>query len=196
MKKVLLTTALLAIVAGNSSADISGKYVALETGYTWTKASVQKKTAAPKINYNQGGFGLFGKVGGGCNYSGVYVGGEFKGGKVFSKKKNGTTNLSRGWNLGVAGRVGGHIDNDTLLYGRLGLDVDQYSYLRAGATRSGDIVTLSIVPGFGVDRKISQDVFVTAGVDFSKAVKVSSPAASKASKFRSTSLRLGVGYQF
>ncbi len=199
MKKIVLGTALLAAVSCGASAHFSGGYGELDVGYVSTSGKIAKTSNKPKVSYNQSGFGLFGKVGGGCNHSGVYVGGEFQFGRAFSKKEyksSPKSNLARQWNVGAAVRVGGHLDNDVLLYGRLGIEGDTYSFLRQGAKDRGTVLTYSLVPGVGANMMITHNMYVSAEVDYGVSFKRTSPAASKASNFNSTRATIGIGYKF
>ncbi len=213
MKKVLLSTALLAAVISTSAAKFDGAYVKGDVVYSSTKLTFKDKIPAVSTNYKSkklNGFGGVATVGYGDNCGSVYLGGEAYLGKVFANKK--TTNeertlkITRGVNAGVAGRVGGHINDTTLAYFRLGLD-----YARYGVKLNDTVTTTrnfnknftvwSVVPGVGIDAKVSHNVFVTAGVDYAIAFKATVPSSVKnivsySKKPRSLTFRLGAGYQF
>lgn len=212
MKKVLLSTALLAAVISTSAAKFEGTYVKGDVVYSMTSVTFKDKPAnadykATKLK----GFGGVATVGYGDNCGSVYVGGEAYLGKVFANKKTTkgteTSKINRGLNAGVAGRIGGHINDTTLAYFRLGLDYARYQ-LTVTDTAPAPAFNLkknfsawSVVPGVGIDMSVAQNVFVTAGVDYAIAFKASVPSALKSEvgfskKPKSLTFRLGAGYQF
>jgi hypothetical protein len=210
MKKILLSTALLAAVISTSAAKFEGTYVKGDVVYSATSMTFKDKVNNTKYKATKlNGFGGVATVGYGDNSGSVYLGGEAYLGKVFANKKTTqgteTKKLTRGWNAGVAGRVGGHINDTTLAYFRLGLDYARY---QLSVTDTAPVFNLkknlavwSVVPGVGMDMKVAQNVFVTAGVDYAVAFKSSIPSALKsevgyAKKPKSLTFRLGAGYQF
>ena len=198
MKRVLLTTALLAATLGTASAgSFKGAYAGVDLGWAWTKAKLQSTATATKRGFNQSGFASFAKVGYGEHVGSVYLGGEIKGGSVFSNKKNGNDKLTHQWNWGVAARVGGCIEHNVLGYFRLGLDNDQFKYKYSNGTSSKNLSAWSVVPGLGVDWMVAHNTFTTLAVDYGIPLSVSMPTGAKANtKPSSTTVRIGVGYQF
>lgn len=210
MKKVFLSTAMLAAVISTSAAKFEGTYVKGDVVYSATSVTFKDKQTnidgkATKLK----GLGGVATVGYGDNCGSVYLGGEAYLSKVFANKKETTgtqtTKLNRGVNGGVAGRIGGHINDTTLAYFRLGLDYARY---QLSVIDTAPVFNLkksfsawSVVPGVGLDMMMAQNVFVTAGVDYAIAFKASIPSALKsevgyAKKPQSLTFRLGVGYQF
>jgi hypothetical protein len=198
MKKVLLTTALLvATAAGVSANGFNGGYASANLGYASTQAKLQTNARATKRGYNQSGVATFVKAGYGEHCGSVYMGGEVKGGYVFSNKKNGPDKLTRKWNGGIAGRVGACIEHNLLGYFRLGLDYDTYTYKYAGGSSSKGLNTWSLTPGVGMDWKVAHNTFVTAGVDYGFAFKVSKPSGTIVNtKPKTLTILVGAGYQF
>jgi hypothetical protein len=210
MKKLLLTTALLAAVISTSSAKFEGTYVKGDVVYSATSMTFKNKgtntdAKATKLK----GFGGVATVGYGDACGSIYLGGEAYLGKIFANKKKTTrtqtTKTNRGLNAGAAGRIGGHINDTTLAYFRLGLDYARY---QLSVTNTDPVFNLkknfsawSVVPGVGLDMMVAQNVFVTAGVDYAIAFKSSVSSALKsqvgcAKKPQSLTFRLGAGYQF
>ena len=222
MKKIVLGTALMAVIASTAVAKFEGAYVQGEAAYTWTTTSLESFLDLDKIKYNLNGFGGLATAGYGDNCGSVYLGGEIYAG-AFSANQTKTdkgvqpgtgsavvmtTKVSRQWNAGIAGRIGGHIDNNILAFFRLGLDYAQYQ-ISSNATVAGvnrlslkkNAPVWSLVPGIGLDMKISHNVYATVAADYSFAINASVPSAFKnytkyTKKPQSTTLRLGVGYQF
>jgi hypothetical protein len=211
MKKVLLSTALLAAVISTSAAKFDGTYVKGEVLYSATSLTFKDKVNDTKYPATKlKGFGGLASVGYGDNCGSVYLGGEAYLGKVSANKKitdgTETVKTTRGINAGVAGRVGGHINDMTLAYFRLGLDYAHYDVKYTDSANTGNnfkknLTVWSVVPGIGMDMKVSHNMFVTAGVDYAVAFKASVPSSVKAlvgysKKPQSLTFRLGAGYQF
>ena len=211
MKKIVLGTALMAVIASTAAAKFEGAYVKGDLVYSATSLTFKDKTN--NTNYKDtklNGFGGVATVGYGDNSGSVYLGGEAYLGKVFADKKvasgTKTTKATAGWNAGVAGRVGGHINNTTLAYFRLGLDYARYEvkYENSAATTNNfkkNFAVWSMVPGVGIDAKVSHNVFLTAGVDYAIPFKADVPSSAKSKvgyskKPHSMTFRVGVGYEF
>lgn len=220
MKKVVLGTALLVAVSSASMAKFDGAYVQAEAAYAWANTTLKDADDGQKTKFNLNGFGGLATVGYGENCGSVYLAGEVYGGAFGGNKtrtERGTTNtgaavtstfkIRRQWNAGIAGRIGGHIDNNILAYFRLGVDYARYQ-LTGNLTVAGTTVdsakksaaVWSLVPGIGADMKISHNVYATIAADYSFAFNAPMPKAFSGIKYdkkpQSITLRLGVGYQF
>jgi len=99
-------------------------------------------------------------------------------------------------------RFGGVVCGKTLLFGRVGVNV-QFQRLdttwatgTASATFKDNMVTTSVVPGVGVDYMVNDNMFVRAQVEYAFGVSVSGNRSSFKHKPNAFIANVGVGYQF
>ncbi len=208
MKKILLSVATAAVLAGTASAHVfEGPYVGAQVGYSHNSTDMKIKEGnglatdvKRKHHASSATFTVLAGYAGLWNANHVY-GAELRGGyDTFNNKKAGDR-LTMDWTVGGRLRYGYILDKEWMPFISLGVDHShgEYKYTRGSETLHDNFRVWEVVPGVGVEWSLTEKVNFRADYEFAFAVNDNGLNSEKAEVHygpHKHNVRVGVVWNF